>query len=134
MPDLGLVIGVYKNSITKYNSYVYQKKNETNRIDSTTVFEIGSATKTFTALLLALEIQRQNMQQFDFIDNYIPKEIILNRQLKNKILITDLASNQSGLPNLSNDSYFSELMKKDPSNPFRFVDEKYLFSIYRFVI
>ena len=131
MPDVGLVIGIFKNSKTNYYSYGNQKKNETKRMDSTTVFEIGSATKTFTTLLLALEIQKQNIKQFDFIDNYIPKEINLNCQLKNKILITDLASHQSGLPNLSNDNYFSDLMKKDPSNPFRFVDEKYLFDILK---
>lgn len=130
-PETGLVIGIYKDSGTSYYSYGSLSNENKTKPDSTTLFEIGSATKTFTAALLAQEIEKGNMGQFDFIDGYLPKDVVLNCYLKKKILLTDLASHQSGLPNLSSDTYFSDLMKKDPSNPFRFVDRDYLYTILR---
>lgn len=130
-PAVGIVIGIYKNSKTYYFSYGNQLDNPKVKMDSMTIFEIGSATKTFTALLLAQEIEKGNIKQFDFIDKYLSENVKLNCDLKNKILITDLATHQSGLPNLSNDKYFSDLMVKDPHNPFRFVDEKYLLNVLK---
>lgn len=130
-PETGLVIGIYNGLQTSYYSYGSLTKENKTKPDSTTLFEIGSATKTFTAVLLAQEIEKGNAGQFDFIDAYLPKDVILNCRLKEKILLTDLASHQSGLPNLSNDAYFSNLMEKDPFNPFRFVDRDYLYNILR---
>ncbi|KQR90452.1 hypothetical protein ASG01_15165 [Chryseobacterium sp. Leaf180] len=130
-PDVGLVIGVYQNGKTSYFSYGTLTANGKTKTDSTTVFEIGSATKTFTALLLAEEIEKGKIKPFDFIDSYLPDDLRLSCQMKTKVLMTDLATHQSGLPNLSNDQYFEDLMAKDPNNPFRFVDEKYLYDVLR---
>ncbi|WP_027388041.1 serine hydrolase domain-containing protein [Chryseobacterium gregarium] len=130
-PGVGLVIGIYEGSKTRYYTYGSLQKDGKAKTDSATLFEIGSATKTFTALLLAQEINKGKINAFDFIDSYLPKEIPFGCALKKRILLTDLASHQSGLPNLSNDRYFSELMKRDPSNPFRFIDRKYLYDILK---
>lgn len=128
-PDVGLVIGIYQNGNTNYYSFGTRTKNGTQLLDSTSIFEIGSATKTFTALLLAIEIQNRKIGRNDFIDKYLSKEIKLPGVLKNKVKLTDLASHQSGLPNLSNDKYFTELLAKDSRNPFRFVDKRYLYNV-----
>ncbi|MFD2907494.1 serine hydrolase domain-containing protein [Flavobacterium ardleyense] len=130
-PSVGIVIGIYKDSKTYYFTYENQLVSTKAKMDSTTIFEIGSATKTFTALLLAQEIAKGNIKQFDFVDKYLNKKLKLNYNIKNKIFITDLATHQSGLPNLSTDKYFSDLMEKDSRNPFRFVDEKYLFDVLK---
>jgi len=130
-PNVGLVIGVYQNGKTDYFSYGMREVGGKVKIDSTTVFEIGSATKTFTSLLLAQEIETGSIKPFDFIDSYLPSNLRLYCQMKGKILMTDLASHQSGLPNLSNDQYFEDLMTKDANNPFRFVDEEYIYEILR---
>ena len=128
-PSVGIVIGIYKNSKAYYFTYENKLNNNKVKMDSTTIFEIGSATKTFTSLLLAQEIQKGKIKQFDFIDKYLSEKVKLNCALKNIILITDLATHQSGLPNLSNDKYFSDLMEKDPQNPFRFVDNDYILKV-----
>lgn len=128
-PEVGLVIGVYHDKKTNYYSYGTRTVNGNKKLDSTSIFEIGSATKTFTALLLAQEIQKNKINLHDFIDEYIPDSIKLPCSLTNRVKLTDLASHQSGLPNLSNDKYFSELLKRDPTNPFRFVDKQYLYNI-----
>lgn len=130
-PEVGISIGIYNLSEENYYSYGKRNKEGNLKIDNATIFEIGSATKTFTALLLAQEIANKKINQYDFIDSYLPEKIKLNCAVANKILITDLATHQSGLPNLSNDHYFSDLMEKDEANPFRFVDDNYLFNILK---
>ncbi|RDV11509.1 hypothetical protein DXT99_24570 [Pontibacter diazotrophicus] len=128
-PEVGLVIGIYQDGKTSYYSFGSRTKDGKEPLDSTTIFEIGSATKTFTGLLLANAIESSEVGQHDFIDNYLPEGTEFPSTLKNKIKLTDLASHQSGLPNLSNDKYFSKLLKRDPTNPFRFVDREYLYKV-----
>jgi CubicO group peptidase (beta-lactamase class C family) len=130
-PDVGLVIGIYKDGITNYYTFGTRIKNGTELLDSTSIFEIGSATKTFTTLLLANEIQNKKIGLNDYIDKYHSRELILPPALKHKIKLTDLASHQSGLPNLSNDKYFTDLLSKDSTNPFRFVNKKYLINVLK---
>lgn len=130
-PEVGVVIGISKGSKTEYYAYGKQSKESKEKMDSLTVFEIGSATKTFTSLLLAQEIAKGNIGAFDFIDTYLPSGIRLNCEVRKKVLLTDLATHQSGLPTLSGDQYFSDLIRKDPSNPFRSVDENYLFQVLK---
>jgi CubicO group peptidase (beta-lactamase class C family) len=129
--ETGLVVGIYQNGKSSYYAVGARSVAGTALLDSATVFEVGSATKTFTGLLLALNIQQGNMGPNDHIDNYLPKQILLPKAYRNKIKLTDLASHQSGLPNLSCDKYFSSLMEKDPMNPFRFVDKAYLYNILK---
>lgn len=71
------------------------------------MFEIGSNTKLFTALLLALEIEEGKMPRAAFIDPYLRGEVFLKPALKNKIHLTDLAAMQ----------------------PYKSVDKKYLYNI-----
>lgn len=128
-PEIGLVIGIYNNTQTHYYSYGNLSKTSSVKLDSTSLFEIGSATKTFTGLLLGMEIEKGHVNSFDFIDNYLPDSIMLPCRMQKKIRLTDLASHQSGLPNLSNDQYFMDLLEKDPHNPFRFVNEHYIYAL-----
>jgi CubicO group peptidase (beta-lactamase class C family) len=130
-PDVGLVVGIYQNGQTHYYSIGTRMVKGSAVVDSLTIFEIGSATKTLTALLLAIDIQHHRLAESDPIDRYLPVDISLPRNYRNKIKLTDLASHQSGLPNLSSDKYFESLLQKDPRNPFRFVDQKYLYRMLK---
>lgn len=130
-PDVGLVVGIYKDGIVNYYSLGTRIKNGTELLDSTSIFEIGSATKTFTALLLANQISNKKIDTNDYIDKYLSNKIMLPPALKHKVKLIDLASHQSGLPNLSNDKYFTDLLNKDSRNPFRFVDKRYLITVLK---
>jgi CubicO group peptidase (beta-lactamase class C family) len=127
----GLVIGIYQKGKASYYSVGTRTVSGTALLDSATVFEVGSATKTFTGLLLALNIQQNKIGLTDYMDNYLPQRMLLPKVYRNKIKLTDLASHQSGLPNLSSDKYFDSLMKKDPHNPFRFVYKSYLYRVLK---
>jgi CubicO group peptidase (beta-lactamase class C family) len=127
----GLVIGINHNGKATYYAIGTRSASGSEPLDSATIFEVGSATKTFTGLLLALNIEEGKIGLNDNIDSYLPGRLQLPESYRNKVKLTDLASHQSGLPNLSSDKYFTELMKKDPRNPFRFVDRKYLYDVLR---
>ena len=55
-PALGLSIGVVRGPVVAYYALGTTQLTGGAAIDSTTLFEIGSITKTFTGLLLAYEL------------------------------------------------------------------------------
>ena len=61
----------------------------------------------------------------DYIDNLLPKGYVLHNNLKNKIKISDLASHQSGLPDID----FGKLIELNPQQPVSSVTEKSLIDI-----
>lgn len=129
--ETGIVVGIIADGKRTYYTSGNRSLENSIKLDSLTIFEIGSATKTFTGLLLAKEIVNGKFHYNDFIDSYLPNDISLPCNLAKKIKLTDLASHQSGLPNLSNDKYFEILLNKDPRNPFRFVNKDYIYTILK---
>ncbi|WP_199121531.1 serine hydrolase, partial [Pedobacter sp. ASV28] len=61
----------------------------------------------------------------DYIDDFLPKGYVLSKNLKNKIKISDLASHQSGLPDID----FGKLVALDPQQPVHSVTEKALIAM-----
>lgn len=98
-------------------------------VDNNTVFEVGPVTKTFTGLLLAQQIILGRIKQNSYIDAYLPPRFSLSARLRNKIKLTDLASYQSGLPNLINDSYIQDLLKQNPEQPYSGVSASYVYQL-----
>jgi CubicO group peptidase (beta-lactamase class C family) len=127
----GLVVGIYQSGKANFYAVGSRSVSGTELLDSATIFEVGSATKTFTGLLLALNMEKGTIGLNDNIDGYLPHRFLLPKSYRNKVKLTDLASHQSGLPNLSSDKYFTSLMEKDARNPFRFVDQKYLYRVLK---
>ena len=63
-----------------------------------TLFQIGSITKTFTSLLLAIFVERRLIQLDDPLQKYVPKGIKVPSYNDRQILLADLATHTSGLP------------------------------------
>ena len=70
------------------------------RLDSTTVFEIGSITKVFTSALLADMVERGEVKLDDPISKYLPKTVRVPARKGKEITLLDLATQSSGLPRL----------------------------------
>jgi D-alanyl-D-alanine-carboxypeptidase/D-alanyl-D-alanine-endopeptidase len=66
--------------------------------DADTVFEIGSCTKTFTALLLLDMVQRGQMKLEDPVAMYLPDSVKLPTHNGKQITLVNLAAQESGLP------------------------------------
>ncbi len=63
-----------------------------------TLFEIGSVSKTFTTLLLALMVERGELKLDDPVRLLLPKEWTLPKRGEREITLLDLATHTSGLP------------------------------------
>jgi serine-type D-Ala-D-Ala carboxypeptidase/endopeptidase len=82
-------------------------------VDGDTVFEIGSATKVFTSLLLADAVQRGEVALTDPASKYLPSDVKMPERGGKQITLEDLATHTSGLPRLP-----SNLSPKDSNNPY----------------
>jgi len=88
-------------------------------INNQQLFEIGSITKTFTALALADMVNKGLMDLNAPAQNYLPKEIKLPSKDGKQITILDLATHNSGLPRMP-----SNFEGMDPQDPYRDYDAK----------
>lgn len=122
----GLCMAVIQDENVKYYSYGETKRGngELPKYDKT-LFEIGSVSKTFTALLLANEVVDGRMSLDDPIIKYLP-DSIKNMSYKDKpITLVTLSNHNSGFPRLPMNLY----QKGDPAdNPYKNYDINRLFT------
>ncbi|MBS7255334.1 serine hydrolase domain-containing protein [Flavobacterium branchiicola] len=124
-PNVGISVGFIKNDEEFYTSYGKLNSAGTSKIDKNSLFEIASITKILTANLMAQAILEHKIKADDYIDNFLPKQYVLQESLKNKIKISDLGSHQSGLPDID----FGKLIELNPQQPVSNVTEKTLADI-----
>ncbi|WP_166926066.1 serine hydrolase domain-containing protein [Flavobacterium poyangense] len=121
-PNVGISVGLIKNNEEYYTAYGNLNEESQIEINKNSIFEIASITKIVTSNLIAQAANDHKIKVDDFIDSYLPKEYVLSKNLKNKIKISDLASHQSGLPDID----FAKLIELDPQQPINSVTEKTL--------
>jgi CubicO group peptidase (beta-lactamase class C family) len=69
-------------------------------VDGNTLFEIGSVSKVFTALLLADMVNRQEVALPDPAAKHLPETLRMPERSGKSITLLDLATHRSGLPSL----------------------------------
>ncbi len=112
-PKVGISVGFILNNEEYYTAYGNLNDDSEAKIDKNSIFEIASITKILTSNLIAQAAIEKKLKLDDYIDSYLPKEYILQNNLKNKITISDLASHQSGLPDID----FGKLIELNPQQP-----------------
>ena len=110
---VGIVVGVIEPAGRRVVSYGRFQAGDPRPLNGDTVFEIGSVTKVFTALLLADMVQRGEAAMDDPVSKYLPPEIKVPERDGRLITLQDLATHSSGLPRLP-----TNLTPKDPANPY----------------
>lgn len=98
--SVGIVVGIVDEGGRKIICYGKLSRGNDRKLDGNTVFEIGSATKVFTALLLADEVERGGMKLDDPISKYLPPEVKVPARNGRQITLLDLAAHISGLPRM----------------------------------
>lgn len=80
--------------------YSHGKTSNVNNVtvDENTVFSIGSTIKVFTTILLADLVNKGLVKLNDPIEKYLPSYITIPQFKGHKIIIEDLATHTSGLP------------------------------------
>ena len=93
-----LVVGFVDPNGTKIFSFGNMSKAHNIPVNQSTLFDIGSITKTFTTLLLADMVTQGMVNLKDPIDKYLPANVKVPEFNGTKITLEDLATHTSGLP------------------------------------
>lgn len=88
--NVGIVVGLVNGNGRRIVAY--------GPFDGDSVFEIGSVTKVFTALLLTDMVQRGEVALDDPVAKYLPAGVTIPRRNGRAITLADLATHTSGLP------------------------------------
>ena len=110
---VGIVVGVIEPAGRRVIAYGSMAVDDKRPIDGDTIFEIGSATKVFTSLLLADAVRRGEVALTDPVAKYLPAGVKVPERGGKKITLVDLATHTSGLPRLP-----ANLAPKNPANPY----------------
>ncbi|ODU23376.1 MAG: hypothetical protein ABS95_03690 [Verrucomicrobia bacterium SCN 57-15] len=96
--NAGVVVGIVDKQGSRVVGCGKLDNGTDQEVNGDTVFEIGSVTKTFTALLLQDMVERGEMKLDDPVANYLPKSVRMPARNGKKITLLQLATHTSGLP------------------------------------
>jgi serine-type D-Ala-D-Ala carboxypeptidase/endopeptidase len=113
--SVGIVVGVIDRDVQRVISYGNLDRGDPRPLNGDTIFEIGSLTKVFTALLLTEKAHRGDVSLDDPVSKYLP--------LPSSITLQELATNTSGLPRTP-----ANLASKDRADPFAGYTRQMLFA------
>ncbi len=94
----GIVVGLIEPQGQRLVAYGHLDQGNPRPLDGSTIFEIASLTKVFTALLLADMAQRGEISLTDPVKKYLPANVHLPERNGRSITLTGLATHTSGLP------------------------------------
>lgn len=119
---VGAVVAVVRPEGTTIRGFGKARSGQSNAPDENTLFEIGSVSKTFTAVLLADLVREKKVRLDEPIANLLPKSVTIPKGKDRAITLQDIATHFSGLPRMPNN-----FAPKDPRNPYADYDEDRLF-------
>jgi D-alanyl-D-alanine-carboxypeptidase/D-alanyl-D-alanine-endopeptidase len=109
--SVGMAVCVVTPNRQRIVTWGRERLSDDRPVTSDTVFEIGSVTKVFTALLLADMARRREVGLDDPVSHHLPSDFNLPLRDGHEITLADLATHTSGLPRwplLSGDSVPSQ--------------------------
>ncbi len=95
----GIFIGILNNGKRSFYQAGFADPDRQMPFDSSTTFEIGSITKTFTAYVLTAVLMENNISETGPVINYLPDSVRQNQHLSS-ISFLSLMNHTSGLPRL----------------------------------
>jgi serine-type D-Ala-D-Ala carboxypeptidase/endopeptidase len=109
----GVVVGFVDEHGSRVVSFGKLDNGTQQEVNGDTLFELGSITKTFTALLLQGMIERGEMKLDDPVERYLPKSASVPAYNGKPITLRHLVTHTSGLPFIP-----SNLRPKRVENPY----------------
>jgi D-alanyl-D-alanine-carboxypeptidase/D-alanyl-D-alanine-endopeptidase len=95
---IGIVAGIVEPRGRRIVAYGHFNQADPRAVDGNTIFEIGSITKIFTALLLVDFVQKREVNLSDPASKYLSADLQLPVRDGKSITLLDLATHTSGLP------------------------------------
>ncbi|MEV4615749.1 serine hydrolase domain-containing protein [Kitasatospora sp. NPDC049258] len=99
-PSGGIALAVIRGDERTVSCHGFADRAAGRPVRADTRFELGSVTKTFTALLLADMVARGEVRYDDPIDRYLPDGLVPGYPHERPITLLHLATHTSGLPRL----------------------------------
>ena len=103
----GVAIAVFNTDEIEYFNHGVTRVGGDTKVDENTLFEIGSISKTFTAILLAKIAQKGEMDLNDPIARYLPEEVSTPSRNGQFIQLKHLVTHTSGLSRMP-DNFFPD--------------------------
>jgi D-alanyl-D-alanine-carboxypeptidase/D-alanyl-D-alanine-endopeptidase len=111
----GMVIGLLDVHGSRVFSAGKLDNGSGREVDGDTIFELGSVTKVFTALLLLDAVRRGEMKLDDPVARYLPEGTKVPAFRGKEITLLNLAAQDSGLPWHPDD--LDRILNQDPKKP-----------------
>jgi serine-type D-Ala-D-Ala carboxypeptidase/endopeptidase len=105
--SVGMAVCVVTPNRKRFVACGRERLSDSRPVSPETVFEIGSITKVFTALLLANMVRRGEVGLDDPVSRHLPSDFKVPLRDSREMTLADLATHTSGLPRwplLSGDS------------------------------
>lgn len=96
----GISVAVIDEKGTRFINYGKKDAAGTKNVNENTLYEIGSITKTFTGILLAIAIEKGEVKLDDPISKYLPATVKTPSRGGKEITLIDLVTHSSGFPSL----------------------------------
>jgi len=124
-----LSIGIIDNDQTELFFYGETKRGTNELPASSSLYEIASISKTFTAIMLAHAVNEGKIKLSDDIRKYLPGDFTHLQYKGSPITIVNLSNHTSGLPSLPDD--FDKQPGFDPANPYLHYPKEGIYSFLR---
>lgn len=112
-PAKGIIVGLLERDGSTRILQVGEAGAGAMPLSKQSVFEIGSVTKLFTAILLAQMVAEGQVSLSDSVSAHLPPRAVVPTRNGREISLLDLATHHAGLPRRPGDHTFS-----DPKNPY----------------
>ncbi len=122
----GLSIGILKDGKMQFYGYGETEKGNKQIPDEHTIFEIGSLSKTFTAILLANAVNEGRVKLDDPVNKYLPDSIPPLQYDGVDVTLKTLSNHSSGIPRMP-----SNFKSGDVNDPYKDYNQHDLFSFYK---
>lgn len=110
--NTSIIVGIVDENGSR--SYSFGRTSLTGvPVDEHTVYEIGSISKVFTAILLAHQAETGRVDINDAAQKYLPSGVLMPKRGDKEITLANLSDHTSGLPRMP-----SNFSPKDYSNPY----------------
>jgi len=121
----GLAISIVQDGEIKYSKGFGTKTiNKNDTVDNNTLFAIGSISKSFTAIALAMLVDEGKIDWDDKVIKYIPYFQLYDPYVTSSFTIRDLLTHRSGLKEVSGGTlwYHSDLSREDIIRGLKYLD------------
>ena len=142
LEEPGFAIAIVENDQILYSKgFGYRDYENKIKVDSNTLFAIGSATKSFTSSLLGVLREDEKLNFEDSPIDHINELRFYNSQMNDVISIRDMMSHRTGLPRHDASWYFFPTFSKDSlvsrvkhHKPFTSVRNKWWYNNFMFML